>query len=94
MKPILRRVGRLEDCQAISSGKPKPGVRLIVSLPWKGPANLATSTCLRYLRAGCITEVVELDGDEAAIREEELEKFIASFPVQASARAESKRNQH
>jgi len=35
----------------------------------------------RALRSGCITEVVNLDGDEAAIGQEELESFIAGFPV-------------
>ena len=82
MKTIHRRLGRLEGGYAIGySGWPKPGFRIIVSLPWKGPANLATSRCRRTLRGGCITEVVNLDGDEAGIGEEELETFIAGFPV-------------
>ncbi|MGA2716309.1 MAG: hypothetical protein ABSG41_24700 [Bryobacteraceae bacterium] len=36
-----------------------------MSLPWKGSANLTASTCQQYLRAGCITEIVKLDGDAA-----------------------------
>lgn len=42
---------------------------------------MATSTCTRYLRDGFLTEVVKLDGDDAAISDEELEKFVAGFPI-------------
>jgi len=53
MKTILKRVGRLEARYAInSSGKLRIGVRAIISLPWKGPLNLATSTCRRTLNPG------------------------------------------
>jgi len=86
MKAIVRRVGRLEDRFPInSSGKPKVALRIFVSLPWKGPANLATSTCTRMLNAaGGIIETVKLDGDEASVSPDELEKFIASFPIQTA----------
>jgi hypothetical protein len=79
-----RRVGRLEDRFAInSSGKPRVGFRLIISLPWKGPLNLATSTCQRTLNPeGAITEIVDLDGDGGRLSEEELERFIAGFPIE------------
>ena len=62
---------RLADRFAInSSGRPRIGVRAIASLPWKGPLNLATSTCRRTLNpGGGITEVVELDGDEDGLSE-------------------------
>jgi len=91
MKAIVRRVGRLEDRYAInSSGKVKVALRILVSLPWKAPANLATSTCTRMLNAaGGVIETVKLDGDEASISEEELEKFIASFPIAAWGHARS-----
>lgn len=84
MKTILRRVGRLEDRFAInSSGTPRVGVRVIVSRPWGGPLNLAASTCRRTLNpGGAITEVVDLDGDGNDLSEEELEKFVASFPIE------------
>jgi len=91
MKAIVRRVGRLEDRYAInSSGKPKVALRIFVSLPWKGPANLATSTYTRVLNdTGGLIETVKLDGDEDSIGEEELEKFIASFPIAAWGHARS-----
>jgi hypothetical protein len=82
MRAILKRVGRLEDrYQTELSGKPKKGHRVILSLPWKGPPDLANSTCQRYLSAGCINEFVKLDGADDAISDEELEKFIESFPI-------------
>ena len=84
MKAILKRVGRLEDRFAInSSGKPQVTVRAIFHSSWRGPVNLATSTCRRTLNpGGGIFEIVELDGDDDGLSEEELEKFIASFPIE------------
>jgi hypothetical protein len=86
MKTVLRRVGRLEERYAVnSSGKLRVGVRVIVSLPWKGPLSWATSTCRRTLNpGGAVTEIVNLDGTDEGIDEEELEKFIASFPILAA----------
>jgi len=50
MRAILRRVGRLEDrFETQLSGKPKVALRIMISLPWKGPVNLATSTCTRFV---------------------------------------------
>jgi hypothetical protein len=44
--------------------------------------SLATSTCRRTLNpGGAVTEIVELDGRDEDIDDEELEKFIASFPI-------------
>jgi hypothetical protein len=87
MKTILRRVGRLEDRYAAHlSDKPQVAVRLLISYPWKGALNLATSTCQRTLNAGgAVTEIVKLDGRDEDIGEEELEKFIASFPIQSAS---------
>jgi hypothetical protein len=87
MKTILKRVGRLEDVYAVhSSGEPRVAVRLIISTPWKGPLNLATSSCRRLLNpGGAVNEIVQLDGRAEDIDEEGLEKFIASFPIQSSA---------
>jgi hypothetical protein len=83
MKTILRRVDRLEDRYAInSSDQPMVSLRILLSSPRKGPANLATSTCSRQLCAGNITEFVEIDGDDAGISENELEEFIAGVPVE------------
>jgi len=85
MKPILRRVGKLEVRHALS-GKPRSQLRLLISLPWKGPANLATSTCKRSLNAaGGLIEVVDLDGGRDALSDDDLERFIDSFPVQRCA---------
>ena len=82
MKAIVRRVGRLEDrFQTQLSGKPKSNLRIIVTRAGSG-ANLATSTCTRRLNnTGGLIEIVDLDGDDSGISEEELEQFIASFPI-------------
>jgi hypothetical protein len=48
-----------------------------------GPPNLATSTCTRTLGPdGALTEVVHLGGGRDGLNDEDLEKFIASFPIQ------------
>ena len=82
MKAIVRRVGRLEDrFQTQLSGRAKDSLQIIVTRAGGGPANLATSTCTRYVRDGILTEVVQLDGDDSGISDEELETFVARFPI-------------
>ena len=86
MKAIVRRVGRLEDrFQTQLSGRSKSSLRIIVTRAGSEPANLATSTCTRYVRDGVLTEVVDLDGARGSISDEELEKFIASFPIHSAS---------
>jgi hypothetical protein len=93
MKAILRRVVRLEDrFETQLSDKAKSSVRIIVTLAGSEPASLATSTCTRHVRADVLTEVVELDGARGSISDEELERFVASFPIEAAQnRAEQAR---
>ena len=83
MRAIVRRVGRLEDrFQTQLSGKPKSSLRIIVTRAGSGAANLATSTCTRRLNnTGGLIEIVDLDGDDSGISEEELETFVARFPI-------------
>ena len=81
MKAIVRRVGRLEDrFETQLSGKPKSSLRIVVTRAGS-EANLATSTCTRYVRDGLLTEVVQLDGARGSIIDEELETFVARFPI-------------
>jgi hypothetical protein len=47
-------------------------------------ADLAPSTCQRYIRDGILTEIVELDGGGDHLSDEEIEKFVASFPIKAA----------
>ena len=49
------------------------------------PLNLANSTCTRRLGAnGGLSEIVMLDGSDQGLTDEDLERFIASFPVGAA----------
>ena len=44
---------------------------------------METSTCRRMLNAdGFLTEVVRLDGTRGCMTDEEMEKFVESFPVE------------
>ena len=57
-------------------------IRIVASMSAK-PLNLATSTCTRTLCAnGCLSEVVMLDGSDQGLTHEDLERFIAGFPVE------------
>jgi hypothetical protein len=52
------------------------------------PLNLANSTCRRTLAPnGLLTEIVMLDGSDRCLTNEDLERFIAGFPVEASKAA-------
>jgi len=49
------------------------------------PLNLANSTCKRTLVAnGLFTEIVDLDGSDQGLTDEDLEEFVARFPVEDS----------
>ena len=48
-------------------------------------ASLANSTCTRKRYAdGQLTEIVDLDGSLDDLSEEEIEQFIATFPIEAA----------
>ena len=85
MPRLKGRLDKLEKTLAPAKGR-RPGVRVVVS-GMCGPANLATSTCTRTLRNGALNEIVVLDGHCDALSDEQLERFIESFPVQEEAAA-------
>jgi hypothetical protein len=64
-------------------------MRVVLTRAGGGAVSLTKSTCLRYLRNDCLTEVVELHGD-TGITDEELEEFISSFPIATPERTESR----
>ena len=82
MKTILGRVSRLEERYEAQLSADKP-VRVFVTYAGKD-ADLATSTCQRYLRDGILTEIVQLDGGMDHLSDEDIEKFVASFPIKAA----------
>jgi hypothetical protein len=80
MKNMLRRLGRLEE--RLGTDDSNPSLRFVVALPWKGPVNWETSTCSRTRSPGLgLLEVVHLEGDSSAISRDELDRFIARFPI-------------
>ena len=73
-----RRVGRLED--AFRVGEPTR-IRVVISSVWKD-VGLTRATCRRTLGNGLLTEIVDLKGGSSNfITEEELQRFVDSFPV-------------
>ena len=83
---MLRLQGRLNKLERVlvPAKGPRQRVRVLMSAVC-GDLNLATSTCHRTLSNGVLTEVVHLDGDGEDLSDQQLEKFIESFPVQEGA---------
>ncbi len=87
MKAVIRRIARLEDqfapkVQPDFMRHPRHHMRLVASGLDRG-LTVETSTCKRTITAsGCLIEVVTLDGRRDGLTDEELEKFVKSFPVQ------------
>jgi hypothetical protein len=85
MKTMIRRLRRLEAlCAITADGQPRETLRVVVRCVC-GPPRLETSKCTRTLgRNGLLTEVVELDGGREGLTDEDLDRFIRSFPVEAA----------
>ena len=88
MKPLIRRLARLES--RLSLMPPAylrdPQQRLqIVASRLDRELNLETSTCRRTLsESGFLSEVVRLDGSSSGLTDEEIQKFIDSFPIETA----------
>ena len=86
MRTVVRRIARLEDqfkpaIQPDFLRNPRQSLRMVVS-EMDHRLSLETSTCRRTLTAsGSLTEVVRLDGIRGGLSDEELEKFVQSFPI-------------
>jgi hypothetical protein len=79
MKAIITRVRRLEQLQSEPGREP---VRVVIS-GVGSPLNLEKSTCRWTLATnGLLTELVHLDGRRGDLTDEELDRWIASFPME------------
>ena len=82
MKCLNSRLGKLENALA-----PRQMERMrLVCHGVDRYANLANSTCTRYIAGGQLWEVVRLDGSPDHLSKEDLEEFIQSFPIQPENR--------
>jgi hypothetical protein len=84
MRNLDRRLARLEDRLAPTDFARNPRQRLRVVVCTLGRTlSLEPSTCRRTPSAnGFLTEIVRLDGSHAGLTDEEMEKFVESFPVE------------
>jgi hypothetical protein len=83
MTTIARRLNRLEE-QAGLAGKPRERLLVVVSGVGR-PLNLAGSTCRRRLAPdGSIVDHVHLDGSRDGLTDDELDRFIECFPIEAA----------
>ena len=86
MKIMDRRLRRLEDqigpaAQPDVLRHPRQHIRVVVGALGRA-LNLAESTCSRTLDAsGLLTEMVELNGDGQGLSREEIDRFVARYPV-------------
>ena len=75
---VKRRLERLEQKRSDARQR----FRVVVCAIGRS-LNLANSTCKRTLAEdGLLTEVVRLDGSRDDLTDEELDRFVASFPLQ------------
>jgi len=85
MKTVIRRITRLEDRFAPQRDflvNPRGRLRIVVCRMDRA-LSLETSKCRRTLTVdGSLMEVVRLDGIRGALSDEDLEKFVQSFPVE------------
>jgi hypothetical protein len=83
MKALTRRLHRLEE-RAGLAGKPRERLLVVVSGVGR-PLNLAGSTCRRRLAPdGSLIDHVYLDGNRNGLTDEEMERFIERFPIEAA----------
>ena len=80
--PHNSRLKKLERRREAGTGQ---ALRLVVRTII-GPTDLAKSTCQRTLCPdGSLLEIVHLNGNGSDLSEEELDRFIASFPIEPAA---------
>jgi len=94
MRTLARRLEKLESVLGRSDA-PRWTARLIVR-PMGRPLDLEQSGCTRTLSSdGCLAELVDLNGDDPMPSEEELDRFVARFPIvpwpDAAEKASAKR---
>ena len=84
MKNLDRRLARLEDRLSPTDCARNPRQRLrVVVCRMDRALSLDTSTCRRTLSAdGVLTETVRLDGIRGGMSDEEMEKFVETFPIE------------
>jgi hypothetical protein len=80
VKAIAGRLRRLEQ-QRFGPAAREP-FRVVIN-SGVSPLNLAASTCTRTLCPnGVVTEGVTMEGTRQGLSDEELEAFIATFPIE------------
>lgn len=84
MQKVIRRLDRLDEIFN-PPRRPHKVLRVVVSGVCS-PATLANSTCKRTLHNGTVTEIVTLDGSTKNLTDEEIERFVQSFPIEEATR--------
>ena len=78
------RLGKLEEVLRVAG--PTDRWRVIIRRTC-GPSNLRNSRCTRTLLPnGLLLDVVHLDGGRDGLSNDDLERFIAGFPINRTAR--------
>ena len=78
----MRLITRLNALERRRRAIAKEPIRVIIGSVC-GEPNLANSTCRRTLSAdGQLTEIVQMEGAVDDLTNEDLERFIAGFPIE------------
>jgi len=87
LKTVRRRLDRLQG-QFVLVGRRPLRVYRMVLCKYGGKGSLDNAICTRTLCAdGTVAEYVELDGSNdgpGSVTAEELDRWVASFPIQAN----------
>jgi hypothetical protein len=86
MHVLEKRLRRLEDQFRPADGKPRERFRIVLQPAGLRTPDLENSTCRRTLWPnGTVAETVELatGSNSRELTDDELDKWIASFPVEA-----------
>ena len=84
----MRLKSRIERLETQRQSAQQELFRVVVTSPWA--TDLTKATCSRMRCAdGSLTEVVFLNGSRDGISDEDLERFIESFPIKAQGGSHS-----
>ena len=77
----MRLKSRIERLETQRRSAEQDSLRIVVTSPW--PTDLTKATCSRArCENGSLMEIVNLNGSRDGISDEDLERFIESFPIQ------------
>jgi hypothetical protein len=84
----MRLKSRIERLETQRQSAEQDSFRIVVTAPW--PTDLTRARCNRTrCDNGSLSEIVYLNGSREGISDQDLERFIESFPIQTQGGSRS-----